>query len=72
MTAERLLAECVLPGCHEAVVTVGEPCPECVAIFGPVLVRNAGGRPITQDDIDARDRGSRAAYAAHRLVRPTP
>lgn len=64
MSDITLLSECVLPGCHEAVVLVGEPCPSCREAFGSMLVERRDRPGLGAEDIDARDAGVRAAYAS--------
>lgn len=61
-----LLPDCVLPGCHNPVAEVGEPCPECRRAFGTKLREN--GPRLTAEEITERDHGVRAAYALQRAT----
>lgn len=58
-----LLPECVLPGCHEPVVALGEPCTGCLEAFGPHLVPTSR-RAITAEAIAERDAGVHQMYVA--------
>ncbi|NKV95048.1 hypothetical protein A5N78_06435 [Prescottella equi] len=60
MSTAMLLPDCVLPGCRRPVPEVGQPCDECRSAFGAML--QSGGRPLTSDQIEARDRTVVAAY----------
>ena len=60
-----LLPECVLPGCTEPVVYVGDACPGCIEAFVAMLVQRSGA-PMTPESIEARDADVRASYAAMR------
>jgi len=61
---DTLFPACVLPGCHNLVEAIGQPCNECRDIFGPMLHHNPGGVPMNADAIIARDSGTRAMYVA--------
>ncbi|AVJ50273.1 hypothetical protein I5J36_gp57 [Mycobacterium phage Mendokysei] len=67
---DTLFASCVLPGCQNLVAEVGGPCDDCLAAFGPMLVRNEGGRRMTAEQIAERDSYVSAAYALQ-LAAPT-
>lgn len=64
-----LFSECVLPGCHTLVATLGEPCQGCRDAFGDMLVSYPDRPPLTAADIAERDRATRAAYADHARIR---
>ncbi|MFC9786464.1 hypothetical protein [Rhodococcus sp. NPDC127528] len=57
-----LFPDCVLPGCGHPVECIGEACGACQTAFGDQL--RVGGIRLTEKQIEDRDRGTRAAYAA--------
>lgn len=60
-----LFATCPLPGCSYLTSSPGEPCDDCTAAFsGDSLIQLRRGQPMTGEEIDERDDGVRAAYAA--------
>jgi hypothetical protein len=56
-----LFPDCVLPGCGNPVECIGEACRACQVAFGDQL--RPGGAPMTEQQIDERDRLVRATYA---------
>lgn len=57
-----LFLDCVLPGCHSIVESIGEVCTTCRREFGDQL--RPAGVALTEAQIATRDRDTRAAYAA--------
>lgn len=58
--------DCVIPGCPAPVGLWGDVCGDCRVAFGGFL--RLDGDPLTQAQIEERDRGVRAAYAIQREV----
>lgn len=65
MTAAQLslLPICASPGCQLITETPGTPCADCVKAFGDMM---RPGRPLTEDEITARDE---AVHTAYRIAR---
>lgn len=59
-----MFPDCVIPGCPNPVVRVGDPCSDCLRAFGPML--RPGGERLTGEQIAARDADVRAVHAARR------
>lgn len=58
---EMPMPDCVLPGCRQPVIRIGEPCMACRAAFGDMLVHNPDGVSITGEEIEKRDNDTAAA-----------
>jgi len=60
---------CVLPGCPTTVTAWGDPCTDCLTLFGDQL-RPTSAAPLTREMIAARDSYVERAYAVQRQLRP--
>lgn len=71
MKALSLFPTCVLPGCTQMVPETGGVCDECVEVFGECLAFG-DGPGMTEEQIEARDKGTAELYRAMREIAANP
>ncbi|MGN0040508.1 hypothetical protein [Rhodococcus sp. (in: high G+C Gram-positive bacteria)] len=62
MTAESLLADCIIPGCTQPVAEELTPCDTCRDIFGPMLQEVDRPPSYTAANLAERDAQTADAY----------
>lgn len=62
---------CVIPNCTNDVDEDGQPCGECLRVFGPHL-RTCDDAPLTRSQVAARDGEVSRAYQLRHQLRAAP